>query len=433
MPSIKKNMLDRSKGPIIHNDFDLTIRDVETSELSNGIRLIELNSGSQDIVKVELILDCGRIHESKIAAAKAALKLIREGTTSKNSNDLAYIFDYYGASVKISTGLEVSSISIVCLSKFFDRLWDVWMDMIMNPIFREEEIEKYKSIESQKMRNQLAKNEIISYRIITEKVFGSDHPYGYNTRPDDILSLTRDHIKEYYEKQCHYDNAILVLSGKYNKSIRSRIIESISQLSKPTNQSKPTFFDHENLEKSIVEVTENDLQSSIKLGKPLFKRSHPDYSAFNFTNTILGGYFGSRLMTNIREEKGYTYGIYSLIDTWRHGGFFYISADVGSDLIDPTMKEVWHEIDVLKNELVPEEEIDMVKNYILGQSLNLMDGPFATAQLVKSLYIKKLSINDFENHIKTMKNMTSQDIIDMANKYLHKETFTSVIVGGYKA
>lgn len=426
-------MLDRSKGPVIHNDFDLQIKDVETSELANGIRLIELNSGSQDIIKIELVLDCGRIHESKIAAAKAAIRLLREGTTSKDSNALANLFDYYGASVKIKTGLEVSSISLVCLTKFFNNVWDVWMDMILNPIFSEEEIDKYKSIESQKLRNQLAKNEIISYRVITEKIFGSDHPYGYNTMPEDIKSLTRDDVVEFYNTQCHYKGGILVLSGKYSQSIKNRIVESFSELSKEVNQKTPNFYNHDNLEKSIIELTDNDLQSSIKLGKALFERRHADFSAFQFTNTILGGYFGSRLMTNIREEKGYTYGIYSIIDTWRRGGFFYISTDVGSDLVDPTMNEIWHEIEVLKNEIVPEEEIEMVKNYVLGQALNLIDGPFATAQLVKSLFIKKLTIEDFDSHIKTMKNMSAQDIITMANKYLHKETFTSVIVGGYKA
>ncbi len=425
-------MIDRKKGPQIHTDFDLSIKDVETSTLANGIRLIELNTGTQEIVKVELVLKCGRIHESKIGASKAAILLMREGSASMDSSALAYAYDYYGASVKLSPGMEVSSMNLVCMTKFFDNLWPTWIEMVLNPSYPEEEVEKFKTIQSQKLKNQLSKNEVISYRLVTERIFGSEHPYGYNTQPEHIMSLTREDIMEFYDKQVTFEDAIVVVSGRYSDAIRKQIIDSMSSIQKKSHQATPIFNTIQPKGETLYQKTDNELQASIKMGCPIFARKHPDYSAFNFTNTVLGGYFGSRLMTNIREEKGYTYGIYSSLDCWSESGFFYISSDVGSDLVEPTMEEIFKEINILKSEPVPDQEIDMVKNYILGQTLNLIDGPFATAQLVKSLHIKDLNTKDFQEQINIIKNMSSAQVLDMSNKYLDINNFTNVIVGGNK-
>jgi len=425
-------MLDRKKGPPIHTNFDLSIKDVETTTLTNGIRLIELNTGTQEIVKVELVLKCGRVHESKIGAAKAAILLMREGSKGMTSSALAYTYDYHGASVKLTPGMEVSAINLVCMTKFFDKLWPTWIEMILNPAYPEDEVLKFKTIQSQKLKNQLSKNEVISYRLVSERIFGSEHPYGYNTQPEHVMDLTREDIVEYYDKQVTFEGAIVVVSGRYSPAIRKQIVDSISSISKTSNQSKPHYNTIQPKGETIYQKTENELQASIKMGCSLFARNHPDYSAFNFANTILGGYFGSRLMTNVREEKGYTYGIYSMLDCWSQGGFFYISSDVGSDLINPTIEEINNEINILKTEPVSDEELHMVKNYILGQALNLIDGPFATAQLVKGLYIKNLDPQDFQKNINIIKNMTSEQVLVMSNKYLDINNFTNVIVGGNK-
>ena len=423
-------MINRKKGPQIHTDFDLSIENVERTILPNGITLVELNAGTQDIIKIELVLKCGRINESKIGASKAAILLMREGTLSKSALEIAEIYDYYGASVKLTPGMEVSSMNLVCMTKFFKNLWPTWLEMILKPAYSEEEVDKFKTIRSQKLKNQLSKNEIISYRVISENIFGSDHPYGYNTQPEHILSLSRQDIIEYYEKELSFEDAIIVLSGKYDKEIRDQIIESVGSINKTSDQSTPTFSSIIPDTSRVNLPTENELQASIKIGCSLFSRTDPDYTAFNFVNTILGGYFGSRLMTNIREEKGYTYGIYSMLDCWNQGGFFYISTDVGSELIEPTIDEIHKEINILKNDPVDEKELIMVKNYILGQSLNLIDGPFATAQLIKSLYIKNLDTEDFQKNIRTIKNMTSESVKKLANKYLDINNFSYVIVGG---
>jgi len=263
-------------------------------------------------------------------------------------------------------------------------------------------------------------------------IFGSEHPYGYNTQPEHITDLKRADILDYHENEITFDNAVIVISGRYDDAIRNELIGSLAALTKPSNQSTPNFEITEAEGQTIYRKTDNELQASIKMGCRLFPRSHADYTAFSFVNTILGGYFGSRLMDNIREDKGYTYGIFSMSDCLNHDGFFYISTDVGSSLVQPTIDEILKEINILKEKPVEKEELDMVKNYLLGQSLNLIDGPFATGQLIKSLLIKNMKIESFDTHIEKIRNITTQEIQSIAQKYLDINRFTNVIVGGNK-
>ena len=422
-------MIDRVNGPIINKDFDLTVKNLESSTLSNGIKVYELNNGTQDIVKIDIIFKSGRVNETKIAASKAAISLLREGSSSKNSQELAKLYDFYGCSVKLSAGIEYSSITLVCLTRYFDKIWPEWLNMVLEPAYSEDEIVKYKNVTSQRLKDQISKNEIISYRMITEKMFGSDHPYGYNTEPENIQSITKEDILNFYKNNCQFDNCFITLSGNYNDSIRKTILDDFSKIKHKSTPQLNVFPTPTFTNETLKIATKNEAQASIKLGCLWVERQHKDFNKLKFLNTVLGGYFGSRLMKNIREEKGYTYGIYSSFDGWDKGGSFYVSTDVSNEFIDPTLEEIYKEIEVLKNKPVDISEIDMVKNYILGQSLHLIDGPFATAQLIKSLYGTNQSIEGFYKNIREVKEITQNDILEMANKYLQKESFLTVLVG----
>ena len=194
---------------------------------------------------------------------------------------------------------------------------------------------------------------------------------------------------------------------------------------------KQTF--NQPVDQSLFEkiATDQTAQTSLKIGRRLFKRKHEDFSKLQFTNTVLGGYFGSRLMKNIREEKGFTYGIYSSVDTWKEDGFFYISADISNTAIDPTIEEIHNEIKRLQTEAIPDNEFKMVKNFMLGQILHLIDGPFASGQLIKNIYAKDLDIEHFKNHIEGIKNTTKNDVIEMARKYLDEKSFITVLAGNF--
>ena len=321
-------MIDRQKGPKISTEFDLSLKGVKQSILDNGIELYEVNAGTQNIIKIELVFRTGRVHEKAKAIASSALSLIREGSTRHSAEELAYEYDFYGATVKASCNMEYASISLVVLERYFDKIWPTWLHMILFPAYSKDEVEKYSRVYSQRLSNQLAKNDVLSYRSLTEYIFGSTHPYGYNTEPEDIKSLNRDDVLDFYNKNIGVDNAFLLLSGRFSEKTRAAITTSIGSIKRKTQHPVPQFERSVTTPKVLQIPTQNDIQTSIKYGKALFHRKHEDYNDMKFLTMVLGGYFGSRLMKNIREEKGYTYGIYSSMHGWKEGGFIYISADV---------------------------------------------------------------------------------------------------------
>ncbi|MBT8189890.1 MAG: insulinase family protein [Bacteroidia bacterium] len=422
---------DRINGPVIHSEYNIDIPPFERNILSNALRVFEVNAGTQDILKFDLVFKVGRVHETRRASAKASFYLMREGSVSKNSEELAYIFDFYGAYVKIFSGLEYSSVSIVCMTRHFENVWPHFIEMILNPSYNEEELLKYSRVNSQRLNDQLSKNDIIAYRALTEKLFGTNHPYGYNTQPEDIRSLERKHLLEFHEKNHGISEAFVILSGKYPVSLSDKIMADLSKIRSISNPKTQGFKEEKSQDSFLRITTNNQVQTSLKIGRKLFSRKHSDFSRVQVLNTILGGYFGSRLMKNIREDKGFTYGIYSSVDTWKRDGFFYISADLGNDFVREANDEIYKEIDKLKSDLVPYNEFSMVKNYMLGQILHLVDGPFATGQLIKSIYAKDLDIEHFKNHIETIKSMTRKEVMEMAQKYLEKNTLTTVLAGNF--
>lgn len=422
-------MIDRQKGPKIHTEFDLSLKGVQTSQLSNGVQLYEVNSGTQKIIKIELVFRTGRIHEQSKAIARSTLSLIREGSTRHTAEELAYHYDFYGANVKASCNMEHASISLVVLERYFKEVWPVWFHMVFYPAFAEKEIQKYATVHSQRLSNQLAKNDVLSYRELTEQLFGHTHPYGYNTEPEDIKNISRDKILEFYNKNLGLDKAFLLISGHYSAETREAVTQQIGSMQRHCHHPEVQFQRVDTPPERRSVSTQNEIQTSIKTGKLLFKRKHPDYSSMKFLTMVLGGYFGSRLMSNIREDKGYTYGIYASMHGWNEDGFFYISADVDNQFNEPTLAEIRNELNRLRTSLIPVEELEMVRSYILGQTLHLLDGPFAKVELIKNLNCYHQDIQDYQKHIKSIKEITAEELLEIATRYLDPDSFSTVLAG----
>jgi len=422
-------MIDRKKGPKITTEFDLSVNSVIHNQLSNGVELYEINDGTQEIIKIELLFKTGRVHETQVASAKTTLGLLREGSTRNSAAELAHLFDFYGASVKSSCNMEYASVSLVVVERYFHEVWPIWFAMVFYPSFPDEELEKHKKVYSQKLQEQLSENDVQSYRRLTEMIFGADHPYGYNTEPKDILALSRGDLLDFYNSNMGTNGATAVLSGKYSENTRATIAQDFSKLNRQSMHPNPKFYLHPPQGQTEWVKTKNDIQTSIKLGRVLFPRNHPDYGKLRLLNMILGGYFGSRLMKNIREEKGYTYGIYSSVHCWQSGGFIYISADVDNAYIDPTLEQIRLEMDRLRSEAVDEEELSMVKTYLLGQTLHLLDGPFAKGQLIKNLKVAGRNLSQFEQSVEELKATTPDDLVKVAQEYLRWQDYTIVLAG----
>ncbi len=180
--------------------------------------------------------------------------------------------------------------------------------------------------------------------------------------------------------------------------------------------------------KSRVINDTKGVQGAIRIARPFPNRHHPDFKKVAVLNTLFGGFFGSRLMGNIREEKGYTYGIHSFLENHIRDSAWVISTEAGKDVCEATIDEVYKEMKILREELIDDEELLLVKNYMMGVSLGDIDGPFHVISRWKSLILNELDESYFYDSINTIKNISAEELKSLANKYLVPDEFFELVV-----
>ncbi len=397
--------------------------------MSNGIPLYGLPGPTQGLVKLEVIFLVGRVHERQALTARAACRLIREGTISHAGGEIAETTDFFGGSISSSDSMDHNGLILQCLTHFFHELLPVFSEMLLQPSFPEKELQSFIRNNQQRLSEDLSKNEIIAYRELTSYIFGDDHPYGYNSSRESYAALTRDALAGFWEDHFRAGNAVILLSGQYD----DKVIQAIDDfICKPMRkgQSLTSFPSPAPVSRRILHVKEREsLQNAIRIGRLLFDRSHPDYYPLHAVSLLLGGYFGSRLMTQIREELGLTYNIYSHIDAMRLSGYFYISAEVSKEETGRTLEEIYKEITKLRTEPMQAEELLMMQRFAVGNMLHLLDGPFSQSDTLKNLIVEGGDYEDFNNMVTAIRAITPEKVMELATKWFDPNEMIEVVIG----
>ena len=422
-------MPDRTKAPKVREIESLQLPAVHHYELDNGIPVYAVDLGTQDVVKLEVVFRAGRPYEQKRLAARATARQIREGSKRYSAADVAEALDFYGCTLSIPFQLDHSIFSLYSLSKHFAPGLQLLTDLLRQPTFPEKELDAFQLRNQRRLAVDLSKNDVIAYRQVTEEIFGESHPYGYNSQPSTYGALRREDLIAHHQRLYNRQNCCVFLSGRVTKTVMQQVNEAFSraipngppayaQVSAPPPQRKTLRIDRP-----------DTLQSALRISRPLFNRQHPDYQGLYVLNTILGGYFGSRLMANIREDKGYTYNIYSSVDTMQYGGQFMIGTEVGQDVVEDSLAQIYLEMERLQQEPVGEAELRMVRNYLLGSFLTLLDGPFNVADVVRTQVLEGLPSNYLEQLAKTVRHISPEELQRLAQKYFNKTEMVEVAVG----
>lgn len=422
-------MIDRSIVPQIQPVDNLILPMPRRYELDNQIPVYEINMGNQQVIKLELIFKAGRWHEKEKLVARACSQLLRTGTLKHNAHEMAHFFEYYGASLGIYDGFNTSNIQLYCLSKHLERLLPMLQELLTEPAFAQDELQKFVTLNQQNLKVQLQKNDLVAYRVFTESIYGSSHPYGYNSTEATYDSLDRSNLVEHFNNCYKSNHCNIIISGKTPANCRQLLNRFFGQL----EQGQLPDLDYPLMppvERQVLHqvLDPSSLQASIRIGRRLFNRAHPDCHQFYMTNMILGGYFGARLMQNLREKNGYTYGAYASIETLMHSGYWYVHTDVGKDVAEFAIQEIYTEIERLQDRPVHQDELDIVKNYTMGMQLTSIDGVFNVSSLLKSLITAQLDEQFFYEFIDTIKNIEPSHIQAMAQKYLDPNKLTEVVV-----
>ena len=420
-------MVNRNVAPHFVKPEFFPLTEANSTILAGGVNLHIVNSGDTELLRLEIIFKAGKWYQQKKGQAVLTSKMLLEGTKSFNSENISQIFETNGAFFEISCGMDFVNFTVYCINRNLTKLLPVIFEIINEPTFPEKEFLLAKDIQIQNLKVNLKKNNFLTSRIFKRNLFGGIHPYGTAIEINDIEALTKTDLQDYY-KQFIQNDFEVVVAGKLNSEDEGNLISFFQQFR--TNE---VLFKRDNTSVTLsnpqyLEI-DDSLQTSIKIGSKVFHKSDPRYFHLLIFNEILGGYFGSRLMQKIREEKGYSYGIHSAINQNIHDAYFFISTEVIKKHKNDAIKSIYGEIENLIYNRVSQEEFNTVVNYFKGSFLSSINSPFALADKFKNLYFNNLTYNYYQSLFEELDAMSPDSLHAFANDYFSNLKFTEVSVG----
>ena len=407
------------------------IQPLKNFHIQTPVRTTLPNAGEQEVVRMDVLFSGGRWQQSQKLQALFTNRMLREGTTKYTAATIAEKLDYYGSWLELSSSSEYAYITVYSLNKYLAKTLEVVESMIKEPLFPQKELQTILDTNIQQYLVNTSKVDFLAHRSLLKSLYGEQHPCGKIVMEEDYHTITPEVLREFYERYYHSGSCSIFLSGKVTDDIISRVTDIFGipfgqyQLQMP----KSSFPFAAIPEKRIFTEREDAMQSAVKMGCTTITREHPDYPKLRVLMTLFGGYFGSRLMSNIREDKGYTYGISAGVVFYPDSGLLIVSTETDNEYVEPLIQEVYHEIDRLHLDPVSAEELRIVRNYMLGEMCRSYESPFSLSDAWIFIATSGLKDDYFARSLQAVNEITPAEIQDLAQRYLCKETLKEVIAG----
>lgn len=422
-------MPDRIQPPLFQ--FDTRIKTGVTSvRLKNGIPVFMLDAGTEEIMRIEFVFRAGSSKEYVPLLASSTNMMLTEGTENFSSEELNSVLDYYGIFLSLSAEKDSAGIIMYFLNKQIRKALELASEILFKPVFPDKEFSilmnkriRWHLINREKVQN-LAMDEFL------ESIFGSQHPYGRQVKEEDFRNLIPTVLRDFHSKFYTPENLGIIISGRIHEKTTELLNRYLGEIRTKKNYIEETLNHLQGKAQNHLRIEKNGaLQAAIRIGSSTIKKTDPDYPGLKFLNTILGGYFGSRLMKNIREEKGFTYGIHSSVSSFRESGLLVISTDVGTEYVQDTIHEIYSEIRRLQNDAVKNDEIKVVRNFVSGELLRMFNGPFALAESFKAVWEFGLDFTYYDRLAEKVKTISQDEIIRLATTYYDIDKLYEVVAG----
>ncbi|HLP34950.1 MAG TPA: pitrilysin family protein [Amoebophilaceae bacterium] len=421
-------MLDRTRPPLFKEIESIDFPWPEAHSLENGIPLYALNVGMHPIVEIELVFQSGSLYEVLPGAASFTTSMLLEGTKSKTAQQIAQLMDYYGATITTRSQADFCCVTLSTLSRHLTPMLVLFVEVLCEASFSSKAFKLQQAQKTQAIQIAEKKNKRVAYKHFYQTLFTEQHPYGKQLTIEDVAALRVQDLYVHYENS-FFSGCMAFVSGQFTATELQSIKQSLRQL--PTHQRAQKQFQLPSnaIHKKTAVSSGKRLQSAVVIGKKLLKKDETDFLPMLVVNELLGGYFGSRLMRNIREEKGYTYGIHSSMVALQEAGYFVVATEVAQAVTQPTIREIYKEIERLQQDLVQEEELKTVQNYLLGHFLTTINDPFGIMQKFQAAHLYGLDRSYYTALYHHIRNTTAVEIRDLAQKYLSLNTLVEVVVG----
>jgi len=433
-------MLDRTKPPKAGPPKDVQFPDYFDTTLPSGINVLVIENGKIPAVSVRLVFkDAGSYFDGdKFGLASITAELLNKGTKNRKATQIAEEIDFLGGSLSSGSDWDGSYVSLSLLKKHLDKGIDVLADVVLNPTFEEDEISRVKEqrISSILQGKDDAGN--LSDKKFSKVVFGS-HPYANPSEgtEESVKSLSRGDFENFYIKHYVPGNLILAFVGDITKEEAINIVNDkfSNWIKDASNKGDIKLFMIDDTKPNSVYIVNKPgaVQSSLRIGHIGIARNNPDFIAVTVMNTILGGYFGSRINYNLREKHGFTYGARSNFSPRIYPGDFSVDADVRNEVTDTSISLIIEELKRIIAEEVTDEELQTVKNYLTGVFPLQLETANAVASRVINLKLYNLRKDYYNKYISSINSLTKQDILNAAKKYIHPGNLFIVASGDANA
>ncbi|HRO46198.1 pitrilysin family protein [Agriterribacter sp.] len=425
-------MVNRQFAPGIKDaiNYTLELKPFRKFILSNGVAVYAIDAGVEEVVQLELVFNAGNWYEHQNMVASTTNHMLKNGTSRKNAFNINEHFEYYGSYLNRACYNETAMLSLHSLTKHLHELLPVIQELITESAMPEAELDIYRQNMKQKLEVNLKKCDFVSNRLIDEYLFGINHPYGKYSSSIAYDALQPEQLRRFFDQYYVNGNCTIFIAGRLPNNIELLLNENFGSL--PLNKAQLPHITHPveaAAEKKYRIINDKEgIQGAIRIASHFPGRHHPHFTKAQVLNTLFGGYFGSRLMSNIREDKGYTYGIHSYMQNHVQQTAWMISTEAGKEVCEATIAEVYKEMQALREKAVPEEELLLVKNYLIGTILGDLDGPFHIIGRWKNIILNELGEDYFYTAVADIKNVTAKEIQELANQYLHPNRFYELVV-----
>ena len=398
---------------------------------SNGAKIYAINCPEYEVVRISFVFHAGTTTQRHPFTASATANMMAEGTELYTSQQIAEKLDYHGSYFDINIDRDYAYITFCCLSKFFAQTAEVIEQVILHPTFPESEVVTYRTKRKQQLSIERRKVETLARENFAHAMFGASHPYGISYNEAEYDTLSSEILREHYNRCYTAERCMVVCSGSISDDVLSRAMRIAEQLRTSTLAESLAMPPFETTH-SLCIPHPGAVQSSIRMGRLLFPRTHEDFIPMQVLSTVLGGYFGSRLMQNLREHNGFTYGVFSAMVNFQQAGYLAIATQVGAEVTEQALQEINNEIELLRTQPVAEEELQLVKNIMAGEMMRILDGPFGIADVATENILCGFDNSHIQHNLERIRQTTPEELLSLAQRYLAPEDLVTVVVGDFE-
>ncbi|CUT04084.1 M16 family metallopeptidase [Candidatus Chrysopegis kryptomonas] len=434
--SDSQEKIDRTKPPKPGPESKVKFPSYFEKTLPNGLKVIVVENHEQPIVYVSFVVRSGSTYDGDLPGlASVTAELLTKGTKTRSATQIAEEIDFVGGSLNTSASWDATNVSVLVLKKYIGVGMDILQDVVLNPTFPDEELERIKTQRLASIKQSKADAGYLASVRFSKELF-SGHPYANESggNEESIQKMKRDDIVNFYKTHFIPNNSFIIFAGDITPSEAVPLVERyFGRWEKGKNPQKK-FQNVNDVSQTKVVIVDKPgaVQSAIRIGHLGIDRKNKDYVKIYTMNMLLGGYFNSRINMNLRETHGYTYGASSFFDSRMYPGPFIVSADVRNEVTDSSVAEILKELRRIIDEPVPEDELKMAKDYIVGSFPLQIETPAQVASRIMTIEIYGLPKDFYDRFREEVKKITAKDIQEVAKKYLHPDKILIVISGNSK-